>query len=276
MNNKIIEALKKPAVYTPSGTAFWDDDYISGQMLKAHLAPDFEGASRKLSFIEKSAVWLSGLVPPSDYPQLLDIGCGPGIYAERFARAGYQVTGVDFSRRSIDYARQSARSQGLDISYLYQNYLEMELQQSFDFAVMIYCDYGALSADGRKNIMDRVYRQLKPGGCFVLDVFSMAAYRHFRERQTWELCQSGGFWRPGEYAAFQGYYKYPENVTLDLTVVVSGKERTPYYLWNTYFTVESLAGEAENAGFKVHGVFGDIAGAPFCRENDTLSIFLKK
>ena len=56
MNNKIIEALKKPAVYTPSGTAFWDDDYISGQMLKAHLDPDFEGASRKLSFIEKSAV----------------------------------------------------------------------------------------------------------------------------------------------------------------------------------------------------------------------------
>lgn len=96
MNNKIIEALKKPAVYTPSGTAFWDDDYISGQMLKAHLDPDFEGASRKLSFIEKSAAWLSGLVPPSDYPQLLDIGCGPGIYAEKFARAGYQVTGVDF------------------------------------------------------------------------------------------------------------------------------------------------------------------------------------
>ena len=52
MNNKIIEALKKPAVYTPSGTAFWDDDYISGQMLKAHLDPDFEGASRKLLFIE--------------------------------------------------------------------------------------------------------------------------------------------------------------------------------------------------------------------------------
>ena len=65
-------------------------------------------------------------------------------------------------------------------------------------------------------------------------------------------------------------------MTLDLTAVVSGKEVTPYYLWNTYFTAESLAGEAENAGFKVHGVFGYSAGAPFCRENDTLSIFLKK
>lgn len=110
----------------------------------------------------------------------------------------------------------------------------------------------------------------------MLDVFSMAAYRHFRERQTWELCQSGGFWRPGEYAAFQGYYKYPENVTLDLTAVVSGKDVTPHYLWNTYFTAESLSEEAENAGFKVHGVFGDIAGVPFFRESDTLSILLKK
>ena len=94
---------------------------------------------------------------------------------------------IEALKKPAIYTPSGARSQGLDISYLYQNYLEMELPQSFDFAVMIYCDYGALSADGRKNIMARVYRHLKPGGCFVLDVFSMAAYRHFRERQTWEL-----------------------------------------------------------------------------------------
>ena len=56
MNNKIIEVLKKPAVYTPSGTAFWDDDYISGQLLKAHLDLYFEGDSRKFLFIEISSM----------------------------------------------------------------------------------------------------------------------------------------------------------------------------------------------------------------------------
>ena len=86
----------------------------------------------------------------------------------------------------------------------------MELPQSFDFAVMIYCDYGALSADGRKNIMDRVYRQLKPGGCFVLDVFSMAAYHHFRNG------------RPGSFAkaAASGV---PANIPLSRVIINTPK-----------------------------------------------------
>ena len=79
-------------------------------MLKAHLDPEFDGASRKLDFIEKSVAWITERIPPADYPLLLDIGCGPGIYAEMFTKKGYQVTGVDFSKRSIDYAQQSAFS----------------------------------------------------------------------------------------------------------------------------------------------------------------------
>lgn len=52
------ESLEKPALYTKSKEAFWDDEYISKQMLKAHLDPDFSGASRKFSFIEQSVSWI--------------------------------------------------------------------------------------------------------------------------------------------------------------------------------------------------------------------------
>ena len=38
---------------------FWNDEYISEQMLKAHLDPEFDGASRKLDFIEKSVAWIT-------------------------------------------------------------------------------------------------------------------------------------------------------------------------------------------------------------------------
>lgn len=60
-------------------------------MLKAHLDPEFDGASRKLDFIEKSVAWITERIPPADYPLLLDIGCGPGIYAELFTKKGYQL-----------------------------------------------------------------------------------------------------------------------------------------------------------------------------------------
>ncbi|MGE5494383.1 MAG: methyltransferase domain-containing protein [Burkholderiales bacterium] len=35
---------------------------------------------------------------PVKRPRLLDLGCGPGIYAELFAKKGFCVTGVDFSQ----------------------------------------------------------------------------------------------------------------------------------------------------------------------------------
>ena len=92
--NFIYSVLKKPPLYTKTQIPFWDDEHISSQMLKAHLAPDFEGASRKLQFIEKSVRWIEELVPATSYHQLIDFGCGPGIYAEKFTQAGYKVTGI--------------------------------------------------------------------------------------------------------------------------------------------------------------------------------------
>jgi len=79
MFNSIINLLEIPSLYTKSEAAFWNHEHISKQMLKAHLEPEFEGASRKLRFIEKSVAWISKTIPPSRFPLLLDLGCGPEI-----------------------------------------------------------------------------------------------------------------------------------------------------------------------------------------------------
>lgn len=276
MLERMRMALEKPPLYTKSKGAFWNDEYISKQMLKAHLNPEFEGASRNLDFIEKSVAWIKELVEPRNYPALLDIGCGPGIYAERFAREGYQVTGVDFSKRSIDYARESAYRQGLDIKYLFQDYLKMNLESNFDFGTMIYCDYGALSEDDRKIIMKNVYQSLKSGGKLLLDVFGVAKYNDFVESKSWKICNDNGFWREGSYIEINGSYKYSGYVTLEQTVIISDNEIDTYYIWNTCFTKEALIEETEAAGFKVCGIWGDVAGSLYSEDGFTMAILLEK
>lgn len=276
MLNTLMTLLEKPPVYTKMEHAFWDDDYISEQMLKAHLDPDFEGASRKLEFIRNSAAWIQAALPPSRYPSLLDVGCGPGIYAEHFSAAGYRVTGIDFSRRSIGYARDSADRLGLDIRYLCLDYLTMDFEKAFDFATMIYCDYGVLSPADRQILLKNVYRCLRPGGRFLLDVFSMAVFDRFKEGQTWEVCENGGFWSGSKYAALNGAYQYPDGVSLEQTVVVTERETAVYYLWNTYFTEASLAAEAAKAGFKICGLYGDVAGAPYKKDAPTIAVLLER
>ena len=66
-----------------------------------------------------------------------------------------------------------------------------------------------------------------------------------------------------------GFYKYLDNVTLDLISIISKKEITPYYLWNTYFSKETLIQEAESIGFKMCGLFVDVAGRIYQPESDT-------
>ena len=219
--------------------------------------------------------WIGELAPAGVYRRLIDFGCGPGLYGERFARTGYEVTGVDLSWRSIAYAERSAREKGLDIRYLQKNYLQMDLGETFDFATMLYCDYGALSTVDRAALMNTVYNHLRPGGRFLLDVFTMVKYELFEEAQTWEVFENGGFWNGQPYIEFDGRYKYP-GVTLEHAAIVSDQEVRNYYIWNTYFSREGLTREAEAAGFQVCGLFGDVAGAPYSGDGQTMAVLLEK
>ncbi|QIQ21266.1 class I SAM-dependent methyltransferase [Zophobihabitans entericus] len=276
MYSKIIQQLYLPEIYTQSDINFWNEEHISKQLLTAHLDPDFEGASRHPEFIKDSVQWIKSILPPKDYPELLDIGCGPGLYTEKFYNEGYQVTGVDFSLRSIDYAKNVARQQALDIKYIYQDYLALEFKDYFDLVTFIYCDYGALSKDNRKIILQKLYQSLKEGGKLLLDVFSTKHYALFQEYKNWENYPDGGFWSKDEYLAISGGYKYPDNVILEQTIVVTGKKMTTFYIWNSCFSAESLMTEVEEAGFKVCDIFSDIKGMRYERQSQTVAILLEK
>ena len=57
----LTEALQRPPLYKRSSAPFWEDEHISAQMLKAHLDPESDGASRNADFIDRSAQWIDSL-----------------------------------------------------------------------------------------------------------------------------------------------------------------------------------------------------------------------
>ncbi|HKG43088.1 MAG TPA: class I SAM-dependent methyltransferase [Gaiellaceae bacterium] len=56
-------------------------------------------------------------IAPSGGERWLDLACGTGAVAERAARAGADVTGVDLAPALIETAEERARDQGLEIDY---------------------------------------------------------------------------------------------------------------------------------------------------------------
>lgn len=193
MFKKITEYMTKPPLYAPSTGKFWDDEHISKGMLAAHLNPKNDEATRNQSFVRESLKWLGEILPPEKFSALLDLGCGPGIYAEGFTEMGYKVTGIDFSKRSVDYAKNSAAQKGFAIAYHYQNYLDMDYQEAFDVITLIWCDFGVLEDEDRALLLQKAYRALKPGGRIVFDVFSAENFSRKTEETTYRYHPQGGF-----------------------------------------------------------------------------------
>lgn len=268
--------LKLPEMYKKSEELFWIHPYISKKLLAAHLNPEFEGASRTKTYIEMSIKWIENTFPKEKYPKVLDLGCGPGLYTTALAFSGYDVTGVDISTRSIDYAKEHAKEKGLNIVYECINYLYLQIEEKFDLITMIYCDYGALSTADRKIVMQKVYQGLPKGGIFLLDVFTDTKYHTFEEYRTWEYSTKNGFWREDAYVVLQRNIKYPELVTLEESIIITNKDIQNYYIWNTYFTKETITKEAVEVGFTVISIYGDVTGQPYTKDSETICIVLEK
>ncbi|NLL69978.1 MAG: class I SAM-dependent methyltransferase [Epulopiscium sp.] len=104
------------------------------------------------------------------------MGCGPGLYAERLHKKGYNITGIDFSQRSINYARKKARERNQEINYVYKNYMDINYKNEFEIVILIYCDFGVLSDIRRQVLLKKIYESLKPGGKFIFDVFTLKEF----------------------------------------------------------------------------------------------------
>lgn len=262
MLKTILPYLHKPDLYAPGNAALWTDPHISKGMLNAHLDPLWDSATRSHAFVDRSVDWIERVAPPDRYPSLLDLGCGPGLYAERLARKGYRVTGLDFSQRSIAYARQSAEAQGLSITYLLDDYLGLFADASYDLITLINYDFGVLSTENRQCLLGRIYRALRPGGLLMLDVFTPEHYAGQQERRAWEFAENGGFFSPDPYLCLHTLYRYDaENTFLRQHLIVTETKTLCHHIWEHTFTPEELQADLRQEGLTLSQLAGDIAGA---------------
>jgi SAM-dependent methyltransferase len=275
--NALLDLQQPPAPFTPGEPLFWDDPHISAQMLATHLDPGTDLASRNPETIDRSVDWLvaeTGLQPGA---AVLDLGCGPGLYASRMAGKGLRLTGVDYSRRSIAYATDYARQHGLDITYRYQNYLELADENRYDVALLIYGDFCPLSPGQRALLLQNVRRALKPGGRFVLDVSTRECRKRHGARNGWRALESG-FWKPGPHLLLEDGFDYPaQSIWLDQAIVVEADGKLSVYRnWFQDYTPETIRSELGAGGFAVESLWGDLTGQPYRESSEWIGLITKK
>ncbi|WP_236622692.1 SAM-dependent methyltransferase [Methanococcoides methylutens] len=246
-------------------------------MLEYHLNRDVDLASRNSTFIKDSVEWMTDHFNIEKGTRICDFGCGPGLYTTRFAKKGAIVKGVDFSERSIRYARETASKNVLEIDHVLQNYLDFDTQESFDLITMIFCDFCALSPDQRKILLGKFYEFLDDDGSIFLDVCSISAFDQREETIAYGPYLMDGFWSANEYYGFMNTFKYgDEKVVLDKYTIIEESGTIEVYNWLQYYGLASIRKELEDIGFCVTEHYSNVSGVPYDPKSPEFAIVAKK
>lgn len=255
----------------------WTDDHTSKQMLTFHLNESIDVSSRRGDFIDQSVEWIVSYFNVGSNTRIADFGCGPGLYSTRLSRKLANVVGIDFSERSIKYAREVADRENLSAIYVHKNYLEFETEDRFDLILMIMCDFCALSPIQRKKMLSKFHAFLSPGGAVLLDVYSLNAFNQRTEATVFEENLLNGFWSPNKYFGFLNTFIYEEEkAVLDKYTIIEPDRTRVVYNWLQYFSPEVIKREFEDSGFEIKCLFSDVKGTEYKENNMEFAVVATK
>jgi len=120
--------------------------------------------------------WDSGISPPEllefiqNHPagKAIDLGCGTGTNLITLAKAGWQVTGVDFAPRAIRMANKKLKHENIKADLHVGDVTKLDhITSTFDLALDIGC-FHSLSQQGKLDYMTQLHRLLTPNGFWLM------------------------------------------------------------------------------------------------------------
>jgi SAM-dependent methyltransferase len=274
LNVRALQRLyQKPPPFAPGERLFWDDPHISRQMLAAHLDPDADAASRKPEVIDDTVRWLLEYLDLHTGDAVLDLGCGPGLYCERFSRAGLAVTGIDYSRRSVEYAKAKAAKHHLAIHYVYGDFLVTPFPRGLSAILLIYGEFCVLPDDRRDALLRKVRMALRDGGHFIFDVTTRHLRQHVGARNSWSVAEER-FWCAFPHLVLTLGFGYPEDdLYLDQYIVLTETGDLRVYRSRFHgYSLETLTQVLHAQGFAVREAWSDLEGSAYDSTGEWIGI----
>ena len=106
---------------------------------------------------------------------MLDLCCGYGRHAVPLAMQGYQVTGLDLSAVFLQQAQSAAKEQNVEVRWVQSDMRNIPFDNEFDAIINIFTSFGYLQdEDEDQQVLQQVYKALKPGGKFLLETVHQA------------------------------------------------------------------------------------------------------
>lgn len=130
--------------------------------------------SGKEDYIKDVVSYICDSVGSMKDKQVIDVGCGTGIFDKCFAEKGAGVMAVDISKDMIDYAREKHKNNS--IVYQVHDMCKKPVSAKGDIVVALSHVIGyQIENDRLKLFLKNISESLKLGGIFVFNFYNMPA-----------------------------------------------------------------------------------------------------
>jgi 2-polyprenyl-3-methyl-5-hydroxy-6-metoxy-1,4-benzoquinol methylase len=245
-------------LFQRSNESIWTDEHISKSLLETQLDESTDAASRKPSNRMDIINWINSKIKPNS--KIIDLGCGPGLYAYELGKLGHNVLGIDFNKESINYAQNNKSIKDI-VQYKYCNYFKDIIEGKFNAAMMIYCDFGALIPDEQKLLLNKLSNLLDDDGLLFFDVFGKEEIKKQTEKRSWYISNGGDFWSKEPYFLLEETKIYENEKTIErryyLINQTDGKIKE-YIMSDQYYDENSIKTLLSDNGFETIEVNKDL------------------
>lgn len=127
-------------------------------------------AHRNMEDAARLAKLIESVIPPKEYPELLDLACGRGRHSILLAQKGYSVTGIDLSETAIRKAKARASRENIKNVRFLTGDMRENPGFTFDAVVSLFTSFGYfLDDEENKRVLRNIRTLLKKDGRFLLD-----------------------------------------------------------------------------------------------------------
>ena len=275
----ILSRRLPPEPWSEGDNIPWGEPGFSRRMLRDHLTQSHDLASRRREKIDAHVEWIHREVLRGNPTDILDLGCGPGLYAGWLARLGHRCVGIDFSPASIDYAREQAVSEDLPCDYIHADIRSAEYGSGFGFAMLIFGEFNVFSPSDATRIVEKAHSALEEGGMLLLEAHTAQAVRDFGLRPAlWYSPESGLFSDTPHLCLQENFWDDDTGVVTRRYFIVDAAtgEVTRYAQSLKAYTTEQYRVILEKAGFKNVRFYDSLVGQKDESQPDLLAITARK
>lgn len=185
---------------------------------------------------ERTKELLDRHLPPPP-ASVLDVGGGPGVYAEWLAERGFRVRLVDGSALHVE--RATARSAGRFTAAVGDARALSEPDDAYDAVLLMGPLYHLTERRDRVGALREAARVMSAGGVVIASAISRFA--SLLDGLQGGYLQKPAFWPIVERDLVDGQHRSPDNAAFTTAF---------------FHRVDELRAEVEEAGFVVDGMFG--------------------